>query len=287
MSYSTILYYKYIDIPDSVAFHKQQQNLCKELNLTGRVIIANEGINGTLEGESDKITLYMDNLHENTLFSDVKFKISETNGATFPKLSVKLRKEIVSTHLDDYDQLGPHRNLTGKYLTSEELHSWIYDKQKEFYIIDMRNDYEYKLGHFYNSILPKELNNFRDLPKILPEIEHLKNKTVVTVCTGGVRCEKASGFLVKHGFQDVYQLHDGIVTYMEKYPNEDFLGKLYVFDKRIVMGFNLDDPNHKIVGKCCKCSVESENLVDFYENGVRHYDIICPDCITKYQVVLD
>src|SRR6185369_5737909 len=113
--------------------------------------------------------------------------------------------------------------LTGKRLKPEELHDWI-NSDKEFYIVDMRNGYEHLAGYFKGSILPA-MDNFRDLPAFLKQIEHLKNKTVLTVCTGGVRCEKASGYLLANGFSDVYQLDGGIVTYMESYPNEDFLGK--------------------------------------------------------------
>jgi UPF0176 protein len=102
----------------------------------------------------------------------------------------------------------------------------------------MRNDYEYKVGRFKNSIL-MPVQNFRDIPKTISYIEHLKNKTVVPVCTGGVRCEKASGFLVREGFKDGYQLQGGIVTFMEKFPASDFLGTLYVFDKRITMDFDV------------------------------------------------
>jgi UPF0176 protein len=285
--FTTLLYYKYIDIEDPAKLMEDQRTLCQSLGLKGRIIIAKEGINGTVEGNGEAAEEYIKNFHSISGFENVKFKKSYSSGQNFPRLSIKVRKEIVSTHLEVFDQLGPHRNLTGKYLSAEQLHEWIHDKNKEFYIVDMRNDYEYKVGHFYNSILPKNLSNFRDLPKILPEIEHLKDKTVVTVCTGGVRCEKASGFLLKHGFEDVYQLHDGIVTYMEKYPNEDFLGKLYVFDERVVMGFNTEDEKHVVVGKCCKCGQTSENLINWKEDGKRHYDIVCENCIKKLQLVLD
>jgi predicted sulfurtransferase len=105
------------------------------------------------------------------------------------------------------------------------------------------------------------MDNFRDLPNVVKQIAHLKNKTVVTVCTGGVRCEKASGYLITQGFTDVYQLENGIVTYMEKYPNENFLGKLYVFDKRILMGFYTDDTKHVIVGRCEGCDAPCERFV--------------------------
>lgn len=146
----------------------------------------------------------------------------------------------------------------------------------------MRNAYEFKVGHFENSILPP-MENFRDLPKVVEQIKHLKNKTVLTVCTGGVRCEKASGFLVANGFNNVYQLYGGIVSYMEKYPNEDFLGKLYVFDGRITMGFNTEDSKHKIVGKCSICGKSADtyrDCVNLHCPNKRHY-VACDDCDEK------
>ena len=151
----------------------------------------------------------------------------------------------------------------------------------------MRNAYEHKIGHFENSILPP-LENFRDLPKIVEQIKHLKNKTVLTVCTGGVRCEKASGFLITQGFSDVYQLDGGIVSYMSKYPNEDFQGKLYVFDGRVTMGpadlsragFYTDDTKHMIVGKCDACRKQSENYVNCANPVCHRHFIICPKCIS-------
>jgi len=165
------------------------------------------------------------------------------------------------------------------HLKPEELHQWIADK-KEFYIVDMRNVYEHKVGHFEGSILPP-IENFRDLPKVVEQIKHLKDKTVLTVCTGGVRCEKASGFLVSQGFTDVYQLDGGIVSYMEKYPNEDFKGKLYVFDGRVKMGFYTDDAKHEVVGKCDACGAPSENYVNC-DNPVCHRHFInCQNCIEK------
>lgn len=138
----------------------------------------------------------------------------------------------------------------------------------------------------WNKILFRNLHIFLDLPKILPELEHLKDKTIVTVCTGGIRCEKASGFLLKNNFADVYQPKDGIHTYMEKYPNQDFLDKLFVFDDRVTIGFNLDSSDHKIVGKCTKCASQSENLTDYYENGIRNYKIVCEECVREYSLVL-
>lgn len=277
--YEILLYYKYIFIDNPAQLKIEQEKLCKELGLKGRIIIAPEGINGTVEGLSENTQKYIDEMVKDPRFSDIHFKRSEGTGEAFPRLSIKVRNEIVSAHLGDGD-VSPTK-VTGKYITAEELHEWLQNK-KEFYVIDMRNDYEHKVGYFENSILAP-FSNFRDLPNILPEIEHLKDKTIVTVCTGGVRCEKASGFLVKHGFKDVYQLYGGIVTYMEKYPNQDFKGKLYVFDDRVVMGFNIDAPEHEVVGKCDRCGKKSDNYVDcayIHCKGHRHF-ICCEVCLEK------
>jgi len=247
------------------------------LRLTGRCIIASEGINATFEGTEDNIGEYVKELEGDERFRGIHFKYSAGTGNAFPKLSVKVRKEIVSLNLSTCD-IDPNQ-VTGMHLKPEELHSWI-KNGKEFYIVDMRNVYEHKVGHFENSILPP-IENFRDLPKVVEQIKHLKNKTVLTVCTGGVRCEKASGFLITQGFTDVYQLDGGIVSYMEKYPNENFQGKLYVFDKRVTMGFYTDDLNHKIVGKCDVCGEPSENFVNC-DNPVCHRHFInCTDCLNK------
>ncbi len=200
-------------------------------------------------------------------------------GNAFPKIIVKVRSEIVSLNLGNED-INPNE-ITGKYISPEELHE-LFHSDKEFHIIDMRNDYEHKVGYFKDSILPS-LSNFRDLPNIIRDFEHLKDKKVVTVCTGGVRCEKASGYLVKNGFKDVYQLKDGIVSYMEKYPNEDFLGKLYVFDGRVVMGFDTSSEKHVVVSKCDKCGNISDNYVDcsyLHCKGHRHF-ICCTNCYSE------
>ncbi len=275
--YEILLYYKYTNISNPEVFFQEHKLLCKKLNLTGRIIIAKEGLNGTVEGLSENTQKYVDIMLADPRFADMNFKRSVGTGNAFRRMSIKLRSEIVSAHLGSQD-VNP-AVTTGKYLSAEELHSWIHS-EKEFYIVDMRNDYEFAVGFFKNSILPP-LKNFRDLPKILPKLSHLKNKTVVTVCTGGVRCEKASGFLVTHGFKDVYQLHNGIVTYMEKYPEEDFVGKLYVFDGRITMGFNSPTIEHEIVGVCKKCKIKCENFVNCARPSCNKHFICCQNCHDK------
>jgi UPF0176 protein len=167
-------------------------------------------------------------------------------------------------------------NTTGKYLSPEELNK-LYEKNDDFVVVDMRNDYEYKVGHFRNSINPK-MENFRDLPNILPKLEDLKNKKVVTVCTGGVRCEKASGYLLKKGFTDVYQLHGGMHRYMEKFGNKDFLGKLYVFDGRVVSG---PDGQHEVVGRCVSCRNHTENYINCANLDCHDHVLQCEKCVVE------
>jgi UPF0176 protein len=275
--YQIILFYKYVFIDNPMEIKAWQDEICGDLGLTGRCIIAIEGINATFEGTKGNIKKYIKELEKDERFKNIHFKLSVGTGSAFPKLSIKVRKEIVSLHLGTCD-INPNE-ITGIHLKPEELHNWI-KTGREFYIVDMRNAYEHKVGYFENSILPP-IENFRDLPKVIEQISHLKSKTVLTVCTGGVRCEKASGFLVTEGFTDVYQLDGGIVSYMEKYPNEDFKGKLYVFDGRVTMGFYTDDARHAIVGKCDACGEQSENYVNC-DNPVCHRHFInCVRCLAN------
>ncbi len=277
-NYEIILFYNYVYLENPEEYRDFQYNLCKNLGLTGRIIVAKEGINATLEGIKENIEKYLEEFLQDSRFKKTHIKRSIGTGHAFPKLSVKVREELVSAHLGTCD-VDPNE-VTGIHLKAEELHEWI-KTGKEFYIVDMRNAYEHKVGYFENSILPP-LENFRDLPKIIKSISHLKNKTVLTVCTGGVLCEKASGYLITQGFTDVYQLDGGIVSYMEKYPNEDFVGKLYVFDTRVSMGFSTDDPKHKIVGVCESCGGQSERYVNCSTMECHRHFIFCEACEEKY-----
>jgi UPF0176 protein len=265
-------------------------DLCTRYKLKGRFIIASEGINFTFEGRTADTEAFLIEMQKDerygTLLANIHFKRSAGNGQAFPKLSVKVREEIVTGNLGVCD-IDPNE-VTGKHLPPAALHKWI-NEGREIYIIDMRNAYEHKVGKFAGSICPP-LENFRDLPKIIESIAHLKNKTVVTVCTGGVRCEKASGYLITQGFTDVHQLDGGIVSYMEQFPNEDFEGKLYVFDRRILMmparpghsggGFYTDDKKHKIIGTCDHCGAQSEQYINCENKVCNKHMILCDDCVT-------
>jgi UPF0176 protein len=282
-----LLFYKYVHIADPVAVKDWITELCEKYNLKGRLIIATEGINFTFEGATADTEAFLVDMQKDERFQNIHFKRSVGNGVSFPKLSVKVREEIVTGNLGVCD-INPNE-VTGKHLPPAELHAWIHGDpasaeatagKREFYIIDMRNAYEHKVGKFADSICPP-LENFRDLPKIIETLTHLKNKTVVTVCTGGVRCEKASGYLITQGFTDVYQLDGGIVSYMEQFPNEDFEGKLYVFDRRIMFGFYTDDPKHKIIGKCDHCVAQSEQYINCENKACNKHMILCDNCVAE------
>ncbi len=276
--FQVLLYYKYVNIDNPAKVRDEQKALCERLGLMGRIIVAHEGINGTLEGTVEATEEYIRETEKNPLLTKINYKRSESDGKSFPELRVRVRPEIVTAKVDT----NPTK-VTGKYLTADELFDW-FESKKEFYIVDMRNDYEYASGYF-DGFVPSGMKNFFQLKEVLPRLAHLKGKTVVTVCTGGVRCEKASGFLVENGFKDVYQLKDGIQTFMERYPNKYFKGKLYVFDKRLTIGFNTDSPEHEIVGRCTFCGIPSESYVNcMYDVCHKHY-ICCDNCLdseTRY-----
>lgn len=294
--YEIILYYKYTKVKDPVGFMYWHKKVCERLGLTGRVLIAQEGINGTLEGTVEAVAEYKKLMHaqngtEGTFgnFSDMVFKKSIGTGSAFPKLKVKVREEVVALKVKNapiakgngvITDIDPNKT-TGVHLKPEELKAW-YENGEDFLVVDMRNDYEFKVGHFKNSINPK-MNNFRELPEVLPKLEEVKiaskeGKKILTVCTGGIRCEKASGFLMENGFENVYQLDGGMHTYMEKYPGEDFLGALFVFDNRDTMAFT---DKREIVGKCDLCGATTERFENCANDECHTKMLVCTDCVIK------
>lgn len=271
--YVVLLYYKYTEIADPKALMERQRELCQRLGMKGRILISIEGINGTAEGLKKDVEKYIEETRKEPGFADIHFKRSVGNGKNFPKLKVKVRPEVVTTGIP-LSELDPRR-VTGKRLAPDELHQWIADN-KDIAIVDMRNDFEFESGHFDGSIF-SGMKHFRDLKDVPNNISDLKDKTVVTVCTGGIRCEKASGYLVNKGFKDVYQLDGGIVTYMEKYPTGAFKGALYVFDDRNTMHF-VDKDKREVVGKCRLCANPCEDYVNCAFTECNEHFISCESC---------
>jgi len=271
MEYQVILFYKYVTIADPAELAGRLRALAESLSLKGRLLIAEEGLNGTFEGLTADTDRFASELLEDPRFSDMQIKKSAGTGKSFPKLQVRVRKEIVGTKFP-FEEVDP-RIATAPRLSPEELRSW-FESQQDFVVVDMRNDYEFASGHFSNSINPG-LENSRDLPLALQKLEPLKGKKVVTVCTGGVRCEKMSAFLQKKGFSDVYQLDGGIHTYMEKYPAKDFLGTLYTFDGRLTMHFGGE---RSIVGRCRFCEAPTERYFNCQNDSCHLHFLACDAC---------
>lgn len=270
--YKVILFYKFVDITDPKKLMDEQRELCTGLNLKGRMLVGVEGVNGTFEGKAADIDTYMTEFKKDPRFSDIVFKESEGNGKGFTKLKIKVRDEIVTLGAGRFDV----KNETAKEITADEFDA-LYENGEDFVVLDLRNDFEVEAGYFDKTFNPR-LENFRDLPEKLPELATLKDKKVIAVCTGGIRCEKATCLMKREGFENIYQLKDGIHTYMAKYPGKHFKGSLYVFDNRLITPV-VDTPNREIVGKCLYCGKTSE---DFYSNDnftPSRKVICCSDCL--------
>ena len=242
--YRVLLYYKYVPVEDPETFAVEHLEACKEIGLKGRILVGAEGINGTCSGTIEQTDAYMDLLKSDERFADIVFKIDEADGHAFKKMHVRARQEIVNLSLEE--DINPNE-LTGKRLSPEE---WFKQMQEEdTIIIDARNDYEFDLGHFRGAVRP-DIENFRDLPEwIRDNKEQFEGKKILTYCTGGIRCEKFSGWLVREGFEDVSQLHGGIASYGKDPVAKGQLwdGQMYVFDERIAVPVN--QVEHVVVGR--------------------------------------
>lgn len=252
--YKVLLYYKYHDIENPEQFRDEHLEFCNSIGLKGRIIVGYEGINGTVSGTIEQTEKYKEFLHSLEGFEDVWFKEDEADGYTHPRMSIKFRKEIVSLKLEN--DFSPNET-TGKYLNPKEFKEAILDENTV--ILDTRNDYEYDLGHFKGAIRP-DIKSFRELPEWIKENEEMfKDKNVAMYCTGGVRCEKFSGWMLRAGISDkVAQLHGGIDTY-GKDPDvkgELWEGSMYVFDDRISVPINHVNPT--VIGKDYFDSTPSE-----------------------------
>lgn len=276
ISYTVILFYKFFTVEDPAAFRDAMRALAEACELKGRILVATEGINATLEGTTEAVERYKHALRQIPPFEKLVIKESAGTGSAFAKLECKVRKEVVTLGAGEFNI----EKETAPTITAEDLEK-LYDSGDEFVVLDLRNDYETAVGVFDKTIDPA-LKNFRDLPEKLPELAPLKNKKIVAVCTGGIRCEKATCLLKKEGFTDIVQLEDGIHTYMQKYPGRHFKGSLFVFDNRITTPV-VDTPARSVIGACAFCGTPSE---DFYnDDSVRPSlkVICCADCIPTHQ----
>ena len=226
-TYPVILFYKYVPIRDPQIFTAEQRALCASLELKGRILIASEGINGTLAGSAEAVNRYVAILKADARFSDIEIKISAGDAGTFPKLVVKARSEIVTLNAgaitpDKDNQLSP---AEWKRMMEENL---------DAVPLDIRNRFESDAGKFENAVVC-DIEHFRELPQYVDRLQGLKDKTVLMYCTGGIRCEKASALFRGKGFKNVFQLHGGIAAYQEQFGNEHWQGECFVFDQRMTV----------------------------------------------------
>ncbi|MDC0048346.1 rhodanese-related sulfurtransferase [Verrucomicrobia bacterium] len=273
--YQVLLYYLYtpIEHPDEVA--KRQTNLCNEHDLKGRIIIAGEGINGTVSGTKDSTEVYIKETLGLLGTSEMEFKVESNSGHAFKKLSVKVRSEIVSLHLTKEQDINPEK-ITGERLSPEQFLEEM--GNDDVLLFDGRNKYESDLGRFKGAICPP-VDNFRDFPEWIKEnFSDSKNKRILTYCTGGIRCEKLSGFLMKEGFSSVAQLDGGIINYGNDAltKGKNFDGQCYVFDQRI--GVEVNSTNPKVIAVCCHCEISTQRYKNCSYKPCNLQIFICEKC---------
>lgn len=239
--YKVILYYYFNPIEEVEKFCKEHKRFCRQLGVKGRIYVSKEGINGTLAGTFEQVDTYENYLRSIPGFEKTEFKVDECDYIPFARLSCKVRDEIVSLHIEGVD---PERG--GKHLQPDEWRN-VMESNEDFVIIDVRNNYESKVGHFEGAIQP-DVENFYDFPEWLDEADIPKDKKVLMYCTGGIRCEKFSVLMKEKGWEDVNQLHGGILNYAKKERGKHFKGKCFVFDDRLVVP--VDESNLEPVAHC-------------------------------------
>jgi UPF0176 protein len=236
----------------------------------GRIIVAKEGLNGTVSGLEADCEAYMAALKADPRFAHTDFKVDSYPTHAFTKLNVRVKPEIVHV---DLPHINPAHQAVGKHLDAQAFKEL--KDQEGVVLLDVRSNYEHEVGRFKGAIT-LDMENFRDFPEKVKELEHLKDKKVITYCTGGIKCEKASAFLIEQGFEDVYQLHGGIIKYGFEGGGEDFEGSCYVFDNRIVTEVNTVNP--MVISKCYVCGTESDRMVNCADTVCNRHMPLCEKC---------
>ncbi|MFZ4896544.1 rhodanese-related sulfurtransferase [Plantibacter sp. Mn2098] len=292
-----LLYYAFTPLADPEAIRLWQRDLCESLGLRGRILISKDGINGTVGGEVDACKLYVRKTKEHPAFAGMDIKWSDGSGfdeddpvrtdkhrpapwrrsADFPRLSVKVRDEVVSfgapgeLRVDEHGVVGG-----GTHLQPAELHTLVEERGDELVFFDGRNAFEAEIGRFKNAIVP-DVETTRDFVAELDSgrYDHLKGKPVVTYCTGGIRCEVLSELMVSRGFGEVYQLDGGIVRYAETFGDDGLWeGSLYVFDKR----GSLDFSDHTaVIGHCMVCDASTKHMQNCADPSCGAQLVVCDE----------
>lgn len=273
-----ILYYKFTPISDPLVMKLWQKNLAANLGLKGRVLISPHGINGTLGGGMDDLKAYIKATKEFPGFKDTVFKWSDGERDDFPRLSVKVKDEIVAFKAADELKVDEDGVVGGgKHLKPRQVHELVEERGDEVVFFDGRNAHEAAIGKFKNAVVP-DTHTSRDFINELEsgKYDDLKDKPVVTYCTGGIRCEILSSLMVNRGFKEVYQIDGGIVKYGEQYGDDGLWeGSLRVFDDRMTIDFS---DKAKTIGECTHCEGATSNYENCALASCNDLVLICEDC---------
>lgn len=282
-----LLYYKFVPIADPEAMRLWQRALCERLNLKGRILISKHGLNGTVGGDIDDLKVYVKTTKEYVPFKGTTFKWSDGSREDFPKLSIRVRDEIVTFGAPEEIKVDAKGIVGGgKHLKPEQVHKLVEERGQDVVFFDGRNAYEAAVGKFKDAVVPET----RTTKDFLEELEgdkynDIKDKPVVTYCTGGVRCEVLSVLMKNRGFKEVYQMDGGIVKYGEAYKDDGLWeGSLYVFDDRMSLQFS---DKAKDIGVCAHCLGSTSNYENCALKSCNNLVLICDTCKTSQETCSD
>jgi len=270
--YLNVVFYKFVHFPNYTSFQSKILDFCVERNIKGTILLAEEGVNGAVVGAKKNIYELLNFLKIDNRFSDITHKESYSEEIPFHRMRVKLKKEIVS--------LGqPNINLNDRSGIRVDPKNWnTLLADPDVVLVDVRNDYEYQIGTFKDAISPKT-TNFREFPTFVKEkLNTKKNKKIAIFCTGGIRCEKASSYMLSKGFENVYQLNGGILKYIDEIETDKSLweGECFVFDSRVSVDSELAEGSYEQCYACRQPLSEKDLQSNLYQKGIS-----CPYCINE------
>ncbi|MEP4052006.1 MAG: rhodanese-related sulfurtransferase [Litorimonas sp.] len=264
MTYRVAALYKFTSLPDYVHLREPLQNICDLMGVKGTLLLAGEGLNGTIAGNTKSISEIIEFLRADPRLADVDVKYSTAEDMPFYRMKVRLKREIVTMGVEGVD---PNKTV-GTYVDPSDWNALITDP--DTILIDTRNDYEVGIGTFQGAVNPNT-KTFREFPNWVEANRDSINKPKVAMfCTGGIRCEKASSFMLENGFDDVYHLKGGILKYLETQPKRESLweGDCFVFDQRVAVSHGLEESEYDQCFACRRPITEEEKHLPEYEKGV-------------------